>query len=172
MATDILFSDVVKFPKADLHIHLDGAIPLRAMIRLAKKYGINLPTFDETEFRKKYTIHGVPTPQVFEKLSWAIAVMRTPQGLEEATFEVILDLANKNVSYAELRYAPGYHSIYPPPFYDPKLYELEPFPVMSLSETVKSVLRGMRRGHNETGVITNLTLCIPRESIEQYGIES
>lgn len=167
------YEDIHTFPKADLHLHLDGALPAEVMIRLAKKYGVNLPTYDLEEFKKLYNFKNAPPSKGLELFAWPIAVTRTSEGLEEAVYEVILNLASQNILYTELRFAPGYHSAYHPAhFYDPNVYEQEAFPVMSLDLVIQSALRGVKRGYQDTGVVANLTLCIPRESIDQYGEES
>jgi len=173
MSQNLTQQDLRNCPKADLHRHLDGSVKPDVVIALAKRLGVKLPTYDLEKFKELYQITPeMNLPELFTRFSWAIAVMRTPEGLKEVAYQQVLDLAAENILYAELRFAPGYHSIYPPPFYDPATYETEARPVMELNEVVSSVLAGLRRGSEETGSVVNLTLCIPRECHAQYDLKS
>lgn len=170
--TTITHNKIFNLPKADLHRHLDGAIKPKLLIKLAKKLGVKLPTYNLAEFTKLYQIvepKGVPISKLFERFAWAIAVMRTPEGLNQAAYEQVLDLARENILYAEIRCAPGYLGVYPAPWYTPATYEKNVFPTMSLDLIVELVLDGLARGMKKTGVTVNLTLCIPRESLSLYG---
>ena len=41
-----------KYAIADIHLHLDGSLSPKAVIEVAKKENISLPTYDENELRK------------------------------------------------------------------------------------------------------------------------
>ncbi|KKW42305.1 MAG: Adenosine deaminase [Candidatus Magasanikbacteria bacterium GW2011_GWA2_56_11] len=175
MTTTLTREEIFRLPKTDLHRHLDGAVQPELVIKLAKQLGVKLPTYDLAEFTKLYQItepKGMPIDQLFQRFAWAIAVMRTPQGLCQAAYEQVLDLARENILYAEIRFAPGYHGVYPAPWYKPTAYEEPLFPIMSLENAVINVLSGLASGIAETGIEVNLTLCIPRESLFAHGPKS
>ena len=172
-----LYSQIYSFPKADLHIHVDGNIKKNLLWKLAREYGVRLPTDDEKEFEKLYTINPIngvslSEAEVLKRFAWPIAVMRHPEALKQIAYNQVLDLAKENILYAEVRFAPGYHSKYPAPFYNPEDYEIDKFPIMSLETVVEKVLSGLEKGMKETGTQVNLTLSIPRETIKYYGVES
>ncbi len=172
MSSALIYDHIWHLPKTDLHRHIDGAIKPKTVMRLAKKLGVKLPTNNLMEFTKLYQIiepQGMPVDQLFQRFGWGIAVMRTPEGIYEVFREEVRNLANENILYSESRFAPGYHSIYPAPWYKPEMYEEKPFPVMSLDQTVKYALAGLEQGMKETGIVTNLILCIPRESLSTPG---
>lgn len=175
MTTKISFDRILKFPKADLHRHLDGAMRPEVLLRLAQQTGVKLPTYDLGEFKKIYQItdpSNMPIGELFKRFAWAVAVMRTPNGLYQAAYEQVLDLARENIKYAEVRFAPGYHSIYPAPWYNADEYEIRRLPEMALEHVVGNVLNGLEQGMKETGIEVNLTLCVPRESLGQWGRKS
>src|SRR3989338_5812276 len=163
MSATLTRDDIFKAPKIDLHRHLDGSVRPELVIKLAKELGVKLPTYELDDFTKLYQIvepKEMPIDELFQRFAWAIAVMRTPRGLYEVAYNQVLDLARENIFYAELRFAPGYHSIYPAPWYEPKMYEKKPFPVMSLHETVETFLKGLKQAMWDTGIVVNLILCI------------
>lgn len=52
-AKKFITRDVMRrLPKAELHLHLDGAVRPRTIIELAKEQNVELPTFDEEELTK------------------------------------------------------------------------------------------------------------------------
>lgn len=174
MTTKLMHADILGLPKIDLHRHLDGAVRPEFLFKLAKEVGVKLPTDSLEEFTKLYQItdKDMPMSELFKRFAWPIAVMRTPRGLYRTAREFVLDLARENIWYAEVRFAPGYHSIYPAPWYSPEEYEEEPFPVMSLDQTVRQILGGLEKGMKDTGVIVNVIPCIPRESLSIRGPKS
>lgn len=175
MSKPLTHTDIWNLPKIDLHRHLDGATKPEFVLQMAKELSVKLPTYELNEFTKLYQItepQNMPIDELFQRFAWAIAVMRKPYGLCRAAREQVLDLKRENILYAEIRFAPGYHSIYPAPWYVPDAYEQELFPVMSLDQAVQSVLSGLNMGMRKTGVEVNLTLCVPRESLTLYGPKS
>ena len=172
MSSQLTHADILSLPKIDLHRHLDGAIRPELVLQLAKELGLKLPTDDLDEFTKLYQItepKNMPIKELFQRFAWAIAVTRTPRGLYQAACKQVYDLRRENIWYAEIRFAPGYHSIYPATWYSFGDHEKGLFRMMSLEETVKSVLGGLQLGMKDTGVTVNLILCIPRESMAIWG---
>lgn len=174
MSAVLTHDEIYHLPKTDLHRHVDGATEPEIVMKLAKEFGVKLPTDKLDEFEKLYQITepGMSIEEIFQRFGWGIGVMRTPHGLYEIFREQVHNLADENILYAELRFAPGYHSIYPAPWYKLKMYEAELFPVMSLHQTVCYALAGIKQGMSEVGVVVNLILCIPRESLDVWGPKS
>ncbi len=171
MTAKLTRADILALLKIDLHRHLDGATRPELVIKMARDFGIKLPTYDLNEFTKLYQItdKNMSIDDMLQRFAWAIAVMRHPYSLSRIARQQVLDLAEENILYAEIRFAPGYHSIYPAPWYSPAKYEEKEFPVMSLDHTVQTVLSGLQLGMKKTGITVNLVLCIPRESLAMYG---
>ena len=141
--------DMIKrIPKVELHDHLDGGLRVSTIIGLAEKEGIELPSYDERELRDWF-IRGCrqkSLPLYLETFQYTTAVMQTKENLERIATEAIEDLHEENVVYAEIRFAPALHTA----------------KGLSLEEVVTSVLSGLDKGREKTGVQYGLILCAMR----------
>lgn len=91
-------------PKIELHIHLEGAIPLPAFWELVGKYGgrDEVPTLADLEARFRYR----DFPHFLDVWMWQLGFLRE---LEDFTFiaeAVARHLRDQNVRYAEAFYSP------------------------------------------------------------------
>lgn len=174
MSQTLAHSDIWDLPKTDLHRHIDGSIRPEVLFKLAKEVGVKLPTDNLQEFIKLYQItdKDMSVDDMLRRFGWAIAVMRSQRGLYRVAKEHVHDLKRENIWYSEPRLAPGYLGIYPPPWYVPEEYEIEPFKPMSLEEVTKQTLKGLQSGMKDTGVTVNLINSIARESLTVYGPQS
>lgn len=98
--------------KIDLHLHLDGSIRLKTAWELLKERKSDLPvsSYEQCvdymqvgedctnllEFFKAFTIPGI--------------ILHDSESLERITYELVQTLAEQNVVYAEIRYAPQLHT--------------------------------------------------------------
>lgn len=93
-----------RVPKVELHLHLEGAIPLEALWRLCQKYGGNplVPTPAALERRFVYRdfAHFIDT------WVWKNRFLREPEDFTLVAEAVARDLQAQNVRYAEAFYSP------------------------------------------------------------------
>ena len=122
---------LLRIPKSDLHIHLDGSIRLSTLVELAKTQNIILPSYNETELRQ------IVFPQTYSSLQeylagfgYILSVLRNKDALERVSYEVGMDAYNVGVRYIEVRFAPQLHAI-------PG--------VLSIEEVICAVNRGLGR---------------------------
>jgi aminodeoxyfutalosine deaminase len=85
---------IAGLPKAELHVHHVGSVPLRAVAELATRYPGTVPS-DPTELSRFF---------VFDDLSHFIRNYLTDVRL--ITYEVAADMAAQNIRYAELTVTP------------------------------------------------------------------
>ena len=108
--TKIPTPDQVKqVPKAVLHDHLDGGLRPQTIIELAKEVGYEkLPTQDANKLADWFeeSCNSGSLVRYLETFSHTIAVMQTKSAIERVAREAVIDLANENVVYAEIRGAP------------------------------------------------------------------
>ena len=94
-------------PKSDLHLHLDGSLRIETLIDMAKKMGVELPSYTEEGLRKEvFKDHYANLPEYLEGFKYTCAVLRELENIEQASYELAIDNQNEGVLYIEVRYAP------------------------------------------------------------------
>jgi adenosine deaminase len=137
-------SQLLRLPKAELHVHLDGSLRPETMLELAAEYGRPMPRTD-AEALEEY-MHVTDARNLVDYLARfdvTLSVMQTAEALERVAFELAEDLARENVRYAEIRYSPLLHT-------------REGLP---LTEAVDAPLRGLQRAGEAFGIRTGLIIC-------------
>ena len=141
--------DIRSLPKVLLHEHLDGGLRPSTVIELASELGYDgLPTTDPKELAAWFH-RGAQRgnlPEYLEGFQHTIAVMQTAESLERVAFEFIEDMFEDGVVYAEVRFAPVYHTERG----------------LSQDEVVHAVIRGLKRGEKKYGVAWGLIICAMR----------
>jgi adenosine deaminase len=129
-----LAATISRLPKAELHLHLDGALRPETAVELAEATGIPLE-LEEARRRMVAPPHGADQAALLTFFDLPIALLQTAAGLERVTFELIADLAADGVRYAEIRWAPRLH--------------LQGG--LSVVEVIEAVARGIGRAAAEQG---------------------
>ena len=139
-----------RWPKAELHVHLDGALRPATMLELARAQGVRLPAdTPEALVRDAKNLE-----EYLEKYMITLSVLQTASALERVAYEFVLDKAAENVRYVEVRYSPLLHR-----------------PALTLAQAIEAPLAGIRRASAETGTKVGLIVCAmrtkpPAESLE------
>ena len=90
----------------DLHAHLDGSVTVDIAKKLAALQNIALPTDNDEELLALLSV-----PDSCESLELPGRLMQTPEGLQNAVTLVLENMAQDGVIYAELRFAPQFHTL-------------------------------------------------------------
>ena len=91
-----------RMPKAELHVHLEGAIRPATLLRLARRNGVNLPAQDEAELRDFYRFRDFAHfIQVYITIT---NCLRTPDDYYLIAYEFGADCARQNIRYAEVTF--------------------------------------------------------------------
>lgn len=105
-----LSSYVQAVPKAELHVHLEGAIQPETLLTLAERNGIQLPA---------NTIEGIRSwiayrdfDHFIELFRAACRCLRTADDFELAAYDLAADLARQGVRYAEVTFSASIHHIF------------------------------------------------------------
>ncbi|KAL7496237.1 hypothetical protein ACHAWT_005886 [Skeletonema menzelii] len=134
---------LLRIPKADLHIHLDGSIRIETLIDLAQQYNVDLPSYDAQElkdlvFKEKYN----SLEEYLRGFGYIIKVLTTHEALERVAYEVTMDCYHLGVRHVEIRFAPQMHAI-PGKF--------------SIEQVLCAVNKGMERAAREADELDELS---------------
>ena len=151
-----LAKDVLRrWPKAELHVHLDGCLRPETMLELARAQGVRLPADTPEGLAEALHVkHAKSLEEYLTKYEITLSVMQTAPALERIAYEFVIDAAADGVRYVEVRYSPLLHR-----------------PALTLTEAIEAPLAGIRRAEAETGTKVGLIVCAirtrpPAESLE------
>ena len=112
MTTPLTLESIRYAPKALLHDHLDGGLRPATVVELADENGYDeLPATDIDELATWFrtAAHSGSLVRYLEPFAHTVGVMQTPEALHRVAYECVEDLADDNVVYAEIRFAPELH---------------------------------------------------------------
>lgn len=99
---DVAF--VRDMPKVELHLHLEGAIPLNTLLQLIYKYeGKDFISIDELEKKFAYSNFA----NFIKTWYWKNSFIREYEDYELIAENVALGLANQNIKYTEIYFSPS-----------------------------------------------------------------
>jgi len=97
---------IMKFPKAELHIHLEGAIPALTLTTLIQKRSNKSINEIQHEVQKRFLY--IDFNHFIESFVWMIQFLQEESDFETLSYDVLTSLAKQNVRYVEPFYSPGY----------------------------------------------------------------
>jgi len=150
--------DYKKYAIIDLHLHLDGSLSAKAIIEVAKKEGIKLPTFSEEELNNYLMVpdNCGSLNEYLERFSLPNLVLQSKQGLEICTLDLLNRLKNDGLKYVEIRMAP----------------QLSTDKGLSQKQVVEILLKSMKKA-GKSGIFSNLILCMMRgENTKEKNLET
>lgn len=138
---------IKQMPKTELHLHLDGSVGIETAKRLSGK------TEEEVRSLMVAPDKCEDLVEYLTKFDFPISLMQSKENLTTIAKEVADNLAKQNVMYAEIRFAPMFHTR----------------EGLSYSEVVESVLEGLRQNDK---IKTNLILCMMRGMSDEENIKT
>ncbi|MFB6248988.1 MAG: adenosine deaminase [Salinibacter sp.] len=150
--------DILEWPKAELHCHLDGSMRLETMLDLATRQGRTdlLPADSVAGLRE--ALRGVEEAGTLEAyLSWfryTLPLLQTTEAIARTAYELAEDNAAENVRYLEVRYSPILH--------------VEEG--LSLEAVNEAVLNGLQRAEADFDIRTSLIICGLRDRFESASM--
>lgn len=158
LSSDDLQLLVHSLPKPDLHRHLEGAFTAELLLRVDARHSLYLPTRDHEELSRLLTVgpEDKTLLDFLRKFDVIGPLFTSPEVVRVLTEEVIVDAAQDNVYYLELRFSPSYialeHSL-------------------DQREVMQAVIEGVERGRARTGLPVNLIAIIERQKGQEHGWE-
>lgn len=135
------------FPKADLHLHLDGSFRIETLYELAQERNIKLPGGDLKGYREWMNLHAdaQDVNDYLQMFDGPTEVLQDKDSLVRITKELIEDIAKQGERYAEIRFAPQLHTK----------------KGLSQADAIEAVLEGKRLGEQENPSIkVGIILCM------------
>ncbi len=98
---------VEAMPKAELHLHLEGAIRPATLLRLARRHRIDLPAASEEELRRWFRVRDF---EAFVEMYLACSrCLRDPEDFQLVARELLEDQADRNVVHSEVHFTISTH---------------------------------------------------------------
>lgn len=147
----------VNLPKIELHCHLDGSVRPETIIDIAKKEGIDIPSFDRDEIKGQITapLECTSLNEYLKTFVIPNLVMQSKESLRRITFELFEDAAKENVKYMEVRFAPVLHTV----------------KGLEMQEIIQSVIDGIKDAEQKYDIKGNLILCCMRHMSADKAFE-
>lgn len=142
----------------DLHLHLDGSLPLNSILRMAELGGVELPanTIEELIPYLVADPNCKDLADYLNKFDLPIALLQTEACLELAVYELLHAISAQGVIYAEIRYAPGVHCQRG----------------LTQTQVMEAALRGFRRGMKDFPIQAQLIACCMRGADPEVNRET
>ena len=99
-----LIEKIEKMPKVELHLHLDGSIPVSYV-----KENYNL-TNEQIENKMIASQKCKDLNDYLTCFDYPISIMQTKEEIKNITIELLKQLKSQNVVYVEIRFAPQFHT--------------------------------------------------------------
>ena len=137
----------VSLPKAELHCHLDGSLPLKSICELLQR--------DVKAHQLQAGEHCGNLAEYLEKFELPLSCMQTEEGIKKASRDFLLETAKEQIRYIEVRFAP----------------------LLSVNETlncrdvIEAVLTGLKEARTACGVHYNVIVCAMRHHTQKQNLE-
>lgn len=92
--------DFTTLPKTELHLHLEGSIPVEALFQLVKKHGRISEAPSIEAVRRRYEFDDFA--HFLEVYKWTVSFLRSAEDYEYVAYEVARTLVRQNVLFAEV----------------------------------------------------------------------
>jgi adenine deaminase len=145
-------SFIRQMPKAELHMHLEGALEPDLMFAFAERNGIKLRFDSVQELRAKFNFTSL---QSFLDLYYeATSTLVTKRDFDELTSSYLRHAMADGVRHAEV-------------FFDPQSHTTRGIPFETV---ITGIHDALERGHHESGISSNLIVCFLRHLSEEDAV--
>jgi len=143
-----------EIPKVELHLHLEGAIPLETLFGLIQRGGNNRSIKNLEDLKRRLTYSNFT--QFIKVWLWKNSFINQYKDFEEIVYRVLQSLSQQNVKYVEAFYSPRDFT-----FKNQKL---------SACGITESLIKGKESAFNDFGIRSALIVDIVRDYGPRMGM--
>ena len=152
--TNRLEQFIGEIPKVELHLHLEGAVPLEILFGFIQNRGNN-KLIKNLEDLKKRLVYSNFT-QFIKVWLWKNSFITEYEDFEELSYQVLKSLSQQNVKYVEA-------------FYSPRDFTLRNRKLSACGIT-ESLIEGKKRAFDDFGIQSELIVDIVRDYGPRMGM--
>ena len=157
-----------QLPKVELHLHLDGSIPMQFILEQVRAGAVSVgeqvsPANATPQdvmshlLQLKHAAKAGSRPKQSQNwgvFDWMNEMLQTSGALKRVTELLLEELKEHNVQYAEVRFCPSLHLCQG----------------LQLDEVMDAVLEGFRAGSEQTGVQGGILVCALRSYDKEHSL--
>lgn len=147
---------ILRLPKADLHLHLDGSLRADTVLDIAASEGIDLSTQDPDALRRLLSppLDPPSLERYLRAFDVTCAVMQSRVAIRRIARELVEDCAAERITYLEARLCPT----------------LLTLGGLEVEEVIDAVAEGLADGERATGTVARQIVCALRHRDVAEGI--
>lgn len=140
----------------DLHLHLDGSLPVKTVLKLAKLQNIALPGEDEATLRKYLAVSpsAKSLNDYLRCFDLPLMLLQSCEAVKIALYELICELKEQGIIYSEIRFAPQLHTKCG----------------CTQREIIEAAITGLDKAQKDFNTKSNLILCTMRGGSEEDNL--
>ena len=140
-------------PKAEIHLHLEGAIPHEILLAQVQRKGTepSIRTVEDLKAKLTYT----DFPNFIELWVWKNTFIKDEKDFEDIAYAMLEGLSRQNVKYVESFYAPGDYSRFG----------------LSTQGITECVISGKERARRDFGIRCELIVDLIRDHGPEIGMK-
>lgn len=143
---------VAEIPKVELHLHLEGAIPLETLFQFIQRKEPNSSIKSLDDLRRKLTYTDFA--HFLELWVWKNTFITDEGDFEEIAYQALRNLSTQHVKYVEAFYSPGDYWRQG----------------MSIQGITESIIAGKERASQDFGIRSELIIDLIRDHGPEKGI--
>jgi len=152
--SDKLEQFIGEIPKVELHLHLEGAVPLETLFGFIQRRGNNKLIKNLEDLKKRLVYSNFS--QFIKVWLWKNSFITEYKDFEELSYQVLKGLSQQNVKYVEA-------------FYSPRDFTLRNRKLSACGIT-ESLIEGKKRAFDDFGIQSELIVDIVRDYGPRMGM--